>query len=73
MPIHFGGGATGIRDGEFVSCATVEVYCSETSQWYTADPLPAPYYGMSSVTIADTCYLLGGLDADNKAIITVRN
>ena len=43
----------------------------ETSQWYTADPLPAHCYGMSSVTIAGTCYLLGGADADNKGITTV--
>jgi len=32
------GGATGIRDGKTVLCATVEVYSRETSQWYTADP-----------------------------------
>jgi len=38
------GGVTGVRDGSNVVCATVEVYNSETSQWYTADPLPAPYY-----------------------------
>jgi len=65
------GGATGFRHGKSVPCATVEVYCSETSQWYTADPLPAPYYAMSSVTIADTCYLLGGWYANRKAATTV--
>ena len=54
------GGVTDVRDGNNVVCATVEVYCSETSQWYTADPLPAPRYMMSSVTIAGTCYHLGG-------------
>jgi len=65
------GGITGIRDGTFVVCTTVEVYCSETSQWYTADPLPAPYAMMSSVTIAGTCYLLGGNDAGAKPVATV--
>ena len=65
------GGATGVRDGKFVPCATVEVYSSETSQWYTADPLPEPYAKVSSVTIAGTCYLLGGLDADGDFIATV--
>ena len=65
------GGATDVRDGNAVTCTTVEVYSSETSQWYTADPLPAHCYGMSSVTIAGTCYLLGGADADNKGITTV--
>ena len=65
------GGVTGVRDGNNVVCATVEVYCSETSQWYTADPLPAPYYWMSSVTIADTCYQLGGVNANNNHVATV--
>ena len=65
------GGATGFRDGKNVPCATVEVYCSETSQWYTADPLPAPYYLLSSVTIAGTCYLLGGADSDANHVATV--
>ena len=36
------GGARDVRDGMAVFCATVEVYSSETSQWYTADPLPVP-------------------------------
>ena len=55
------GGATGVRDdGIPVTCATVEVYSSETSQWYTADPLPEPCGAMTSVTIADTWYQLGG-------------
>ena len=65
------GGSTGVRDGKAVVCATVEVYSSETSQWYTADPLPAPRGAMTSVTIADTCYLLGGGDADNNDVTTV--
>ena len=65
------GGVTGVRDGSPVVCATVEVYSSETSQWHTVDPLPAPYYGMGTVTRAGTCYLLMGWDADNKVVTTV--
>ena len=65
------GGATGVRDGKNVPCATVEMYSNETSQWYTADPLPAPYYLMSSITIAGTCYLLGGRGANNKPTTAV--
>ena len=65
------GGATGVRDDGNVPCIAVEVYCSETSQWYTADPLPAPCYLMSSVTITNTCYLLGGVDADANPVATV--
>jgi len=65
------GGVTDVGDGKPVVCAAVEVYSSETSQWYTADPLPAPYHGMTSVTIANTCYLLGGWDVDSKAATTV--
>jgi len=65
------GGDNGAREDNPVVCATVEVYCSEISQWYTADPLPAPYTLMSSITIADTCYLLGGGDANWTDVATV--
>ena len=60
-------------DAKPVPCATVEVYNSETSQWYTADPLPVPCAGMTSVTIANTWYLLGGGGSadNNKPIPTV--
>ena len=64
------GGASGIRDGNPVPCATVEVYSSETSQWHTADPLPVPCGSMTSVTIADTWYQLGG-GGGNGAVPTV--
>ena len=65
------GGAVSVRDGKVVTCTTVEVYSSESSQWHSADPLPAPYFAMSSVTIAGTCYLLGGVDADENPVATV--
>ena len=65
------GGVADNRDDESVPCAAVEVYSSETSQWYTADPLPAPRAVMSSVTITDTCYVLRGVDANIKDVTTV--
>ena len=65
------GGATGIRDNKTVYCTTVEVYSSETSQWHTADPLPVPCLGMTSVIIADTWYQLGGVGTDDKDLTTV--
>ena len=65
------GGSTGFKDGMAVPCATVEVYNSERSQWHTADPLPVPCRIMTSVTIADTWYQLGGADTDGKGINTV--
>ena len=69
------GGAIGARDGWLqeikMSCATVEVYSSKTSQWHTADPLPAPYSSMPLVVITDTCYLLGGDNDNNKTVATV--
>ena len=61
----------GIMDGKDVPCTTVEVYSSETSQWHTADPLPVPCIHVTSVTIADTWYLLGGRGGDAKRIHTV--
>ena len=45
-------------------CSTVEVYTVETSQWHTSDPLPVPVYMISSTTINNTAYLLGGLTMD---------
>ena len=65
------GGATGIREGKAVPCATVEVYSSETSQWHAADPLPVPCGLMTSVTITGTWYQLGGGGTDGKGITTV--
>ena len=64
-------GATGLRDGKSVSCVTVEVNSTGSLQWNTANPLPALYFWMTSVTTAGTCYLLGGLDADAKDATTV--
>ena len=64
------GGITANK-GKLVYSATVEVYSSETSQWHTADPLPVPCKFMTSVTIADTWYQLGGIGTDGKKIPTV--
>ena len=64
------GGAADVSDGDDYY-DTVEVYTSETSQWHTTDPLPVPCGGMTSVTIADTWYLLGGIDTDDKGLTTV--
>ena len=44
------------------STTTVEIYSDSTSQWYTADPLPAPHCSMSSVVRDDLCYFMGGTD-----------
>ena len=39
---------------------TVEVFKSDTSQWYRTDPLPTACCQMSLVAIGNTCYALGG-------------
>ena len=55
------GGGFRIKGGtDTMSCAIVEVYTSGTAQWCSADPLPVTCWAMSSVTIADNYYLLGG-------------
>ena len=55
------GGITDIiSETIYVPCTTVEVFTTETSQWHTTDPLPVPSCFMSSATINDTGYLLGG-------------
>ena len=43
---------------------TVEVYSHSTSQWHTAEPLPTPLYHLTSATVGDIVYLLGGLGTD---------
>ena len=61
------GGFTGGR----AVCTTVEVYSSETYQWHTADPLPTPCGIMTSVTITDNWYQMGGIGTDAINIPTV--
>ena len=46
---------------------TVEVYSHSTSQWHTAEPLPTPSYRLTSATVGDIAYLLGGVGADQSA------
>ena len=43
----------------------------EADQWYSAEPLPIECAIMTSVTIADTCYILGGNDSSFRATKTV--
>ena len=65
------GGNIGIQGGLPVPCDTVEVYSTETSEWHTADPLPVPCSAMTSVTIADIWYQLGGFGSVDDGITTV--
>ena len=67
------GGSTGVSGGKHVPCTAVEVYTTQTSQWHTCttDPLPIPRLMMSSATITNTEYLLGGSTTDNKPTKTV--
>ena len=46
------------------TCCTgiVEIFKSETGQWYTTDPLPAECTAISIVAIDNTCYVLGALE-----------
>ena len=40
---------------------SVEILDSQTMQWFMAEPIPAPSaYGMSSTTLKDNWFLLGG-------------
>ena len=38
----------------------VDIFKSDTSQWYRTDPLPTACNNISLVTIGNTCYVLGG-------------
>ena len=48
----------GVSDGGVLN--TVEVYCHSTSLWHLAEPLPTPLWGLTSASVGDTTYLLGG-------------
>ena len=53
---------------------TVEVYSHSTSQWHTAEPLPTPLSHLTSSTVGDIAYLLGGLGTrlpDSKCCYSV--
>ena len=53
------------------NCASVEVYVLEADQWRPAVVLPIGCNIMTSIIIADTCYLLGGHDSSFTATKTV--
>ena len=52
----------GGEGGGGVDLNTVEVYCHSTSQWHAAEPLPTPLYGLTSASVGDITYLLGGVE-----------
>ncbi len=52
----------GGSDGSGRFLPTVELYNSETFQWYQCPPLPLPCCWISTVTIGDTLFLAGGFE-----------
>ena len=62
----------GWGDG-WVKLNIVEVFCQSTSQWHTAEPLPTPLLGLTSATVGDIAYLLGGVDKDFYFFFTKKN
>ena len=62
------GGLVAGENGEPVETATVEVYSSTTSQWYTADPLPQPCAIKSTIAISGCGFILGGVGVDRKLV-----
>ena len=62
--------ACGGRNSQLVPVATVEVYSSQTSQWYTADPLPKPCWMMSPVIIGGNVFFLGGFNICQEDIVS---
>ena len=56
----------GGNDNSATPVSTVELYSSESSQWYQCPPLPFPCAMMSSVTIGDTLFLVGGYEGSTR-------
>ena len=46
--------------GDGITLNTVEVFCHSTSQWHVAESLPTPLYGLTSASVGEITYLLGG-------------
>ena len=64
----------GVGDGGVLN--TVEVYCHSTSQWHAAEPLPTPLWGLTSASVGDTTYLMGGVDrmydsSNSRCVLTL--
>ena len=62
------GGVTGFSGSKPTLCTTVEVYSTEQARWYATDPLPFPCMMMSSTTITNTGYFLGGVTTNHKPL-----
>ena len=55
-----------VASGNIPSYSTaVEIFKSDTSQWYRADPLPSACCDTSLVAIGNTCYALGGFNGSS--------
>ena len=56
------GGVISRTDGQNYTCTNaVEIFSHDTSQWFTAQPLPTPIHLLSPTIIGDTCHLIGGM------------
>ena len=54
--------------GDGTSLSRIEILDTTGSgQWYQAEPLPQPCYSVSTVTIGNMCYLLGGFTVGGAA------
>ena len=59
------GGMISRTDRHNYTCTNaVEIFSSDTSQWFTAQPLPMPIHLLSPTIIGDTCHLIGGLKSE---------
>ena len=59
------GGMISWTDGHNYTCTNaVEIFSHDTSQWFTAQPLPMPNQLLSPTIIRDTCHLIGGLKSE---------
>ena len=56
-----GQGDGGVFSGRVLK--TVEVFCHSTSQWYAAKPMPIPLFAMTTATVGDITYFLGGMNS----------
>jgi len=58
---------TGGKDSKSRTLATTELFNTITGQWYSTNDLPLPHYGLHSVIVENTLYLLGETNNDGMS------
>ena len=57
----------GGKDVNGTALSSVELFDSESKEWYNCSDLPSPHYLINAVIVNNNLYLLGGINKTNKS------